>query len=571
MAYIRRLVYLRIMRPNLLLILLYSFLFVGALAPDVVHAQASPPSDADATPKARAKALVKQGNKVLYSDHHRADSLLQLGLSVGRAAKSDSVIAGAHLHLMRLRKLQGRFQAAETHFMQMKPFAYRAQTPKLLAFGYGLLALTYVKSGQDQRALQTADSAWAAMALTQSSAHKAYVAAHVADVYADLNLTEAAISTHQYGVYHFYRAGDYVNAAQAASNLGYYLLDLNLHERARPYIFGAFEVVQAKGRPGSEMTGYGQIASYYDTADQPDSMAHYSRLALQAAQKHQNPYFEAIFEGMLGEYRLQRGELSQAQDYLEAAADKLEAIPAPNVQLTTLAHLLEVYLAQAQLPLAKPLQPQIEALLTPQRPLKNQIEAHTQLAGLMMATGDYKSAYAHRDRAAVLTDSLRDEDQLALIGKKEAEAEQAIARIRREQQIAAAEARLEAERQWQFLLIFGGLGSLLTGLMFIRALRIPPRVRQLAFLFSLILLFEALILYLDPYIIGISGELPIPNMLANGILAVIIMFAFEHIEQLYVRRQKPRAERATPAPTPGDAAPAEADRSEALTASKAEA
>jgi uncharacterized membrane protein len=105
-----------------------------------------------------------------------------------------------------------------------------------------------------------------------------------------------------------------------------------------------------------------------------------------------------------------------------------------------------------------------------------------------------------------------------------------------QQQIAAREAEREAQalqetQNFQFLLIFGIVGVAFIGLLLTGRLKVSQRVAGVLTLFVVLLLFEALLVFLDPLMDAYTGGLPLPKLGANLLLAIGFTFGHEWVNR----------------------------------------
>ncbi len=83
----------------------------------------------------------------------------------------------------------------------------------------------------------------------------------------------------------------------------------------------------------------------------------------------------------------------------------------------------------------------------------------------------------------------------------------------------------------QYLMIVGSIAVLLLGSLYIGRLRIDPRLAEGLVFFTFLLLFEFLLVYLDPYVMSVTDGVPIPTLLLNAVLALGFTFLHRVVER----------------------------------------
>lgn len=96
---------------------------------------------------------------------------------------------------------------------------------------------------------------------------------------------------------------------------------------------------------------------------------------------------------------------------------------------------------------------------------------------------------------------------------------------------SAVAARRQTRNQQQYFLIFGGLLLLGTVLLVFARLGIPRGVLTAASFFAALLFFEALLVYLDPFIENYSEGYLLPKLGLNLVLAVFFAFGHRWLER----------------------------------------
>ncbi|MCE1189224.1 MAG: tetratricopeptide repeat protein [Ignavibacteria bacterium] len=152
--------------------------------------------------------------------------------------------------------------------------------------------------------------------------------------------------------------------------------------------------------------------------------------------------------------------------------------------------------------------------------------ANLYLSGLYEKTGNYTKALFHFKTCSMIKDSLFDDDKARQIGKIEAryEIEKTQEELQQKQQEEQRimQEKLNRRNRLQYsgifiFIIFLAIGAFLSG-----RLRLPMVIAEGFTFFMFLLLFEFLLLLMEPTVDGISNSIPLIKLACNAALALII-------------------------------------------------
>ena len=179
-------------------------------------------------------------------------------------------------------------------------------------------------------------------------------------------------------------------------------------------------------------------------------------------------------------------------------------------------------------------------------------EAHSGLAECYEQLGNYKLALEHYKQYTTLKDSVFNEEKSKDLGKLEAKHEMEMAEIKRKQEEEEQARILEQQTQRRHLLQYSGILifiiTIFITLLFSGRLNIPVRVAKSGLFFTFLLVFEFILVLIDPYIDQWTGGEPAYNLAVNVALAGLFLplhnFAESKLTQRLFKTRKRIAQRA---------------------------
>ncbi|OFY66924.1 MAG: hypothetical protein A3H98_10840 [Bacteroidetes bacterium RIFCSPLOWO2_02_FULL_36_8] len=167
-------------------------------------------------------------------------------------------------------------------------------------------------------------------------------------------------------------------------------------------------------------------------------------------------------------------------------------------------------------------------------------DAYSGLSDLEKEISNYKDAYLYFKLYSQTRDSLFSEEKSKEIGKLQAKHEYELAEVKRIQQDETSRRQKIAEvsrrntLQYSGILIF--LVFIFAGILFSGKLHIPLRVAEGLIFFVFLLLFEFILVWMDPFIESLTGGEPLYKLLINALVASVIFPLHNLLEKLMRRR-----------------------------------
>ncbi|MFH1322101.1 MAG: tetratricopeptide repeat protein [Bacteroidota bacterium] len=171
------------------------------------------------------------------------------------------------------------------------------------------------------------------------------------------------------------------------------------------------------------------------------------------------------------------------------------------------------------------------------------------LSSVYVQAENYQAAYNHYKEYSLAKDSLFNENKSKEIGKLEAKyefemAEQERIQIEKQRRTALAEAQRRRDNlQYSGILIF--LVLVFAGVFMLGKFSIPLRLAEGMIFFAFLLLFEFMLVMLDPYIDRYSGGEPAYKLLFNAVLAGMIFPLHSFFEEMLKKRIMKRTKEQT--------------------------
>lgn len=164
--------------------------------------------------------------------------------------------------------------------------------------------------------------------------------------------------------------------------------------------------------------------------------------------------------------------------------------------------------------------------------LSRQLEAAAFLNLHYKKLGDIKNAYAYQEQTLLLKDSIYSKDRITnaqIITMEEELRQKEIL----ERKIAEAEKRIV---HMQYLAIGILLPFLFFVTLFLSKKKIKPKYVEFLGVFSLLLTFEFIMLFIDPLIAGITYNLPILQIAVFAVIALIITPVHDNIKHWLLQK-----------------------------------
>jgi len=172
--------------------------------------------------------------------------------------------------------------------------------------------------------------------------------------------------------------------------------------------------------------------------------------------------------------------------------------------------------------------------------------AHSGLAECYEHLGNHKLALEHYKQFTTLQDSVFNEEKSKDIGKLEARHEMEMAEIKRKQEEEEQERILEQQTRRRHLLQYSGILIFIVAvfitLLFSGRLNIPVQLAKGGVFFTFLIVFEFLLVLIDPYIEQWTGGEPTYKLMVNASLAGLFLplhnFAESKLRQRLFKTRK---------------------------------
>jgi tetratricopeptide (TPR) repeat protein len=156
------------------------------------------------------------------------------------------------------------------------------------------------------------------------------------------------------------------------------------------------------------------------------------------------------------------------------------------------------------------------------------------LAGVLEKGGNYKDALKYYQMSTELNDSIMSEENTVQLNKIQAKFEEEKARIIEENK-AKERARQEAEElkrrnNLQHSLIFIGVLILFAFTIFSGIVQIPQYLIEGLIFFTFLILFEFILVFLNPFVESYTYGQPIYKLVANSLIAILILPIHRQLE-----------------------------------------
>lgn len=333
--------------------------------------------------------------------------------------------------------------------------------------------------------------------------------------------------------------------AVAYNNIGKVYDDQGSYEKALDYYRKSLKIKEKIGDRGGIAMAYNNIGNVYDVLgkykevkkERPqDSVA--LKEAIKMNQKALDNYFQSltIYKKLGNKRGISRARLnigiiySEQEEFKKAEANFKKAyqmqnsIGDKNSLLYTLNSFGHLYKEQNKG--HKAIERFNESIAIGKK-IGGKQELHNAYEGISEAyalIGNYEKAYQYKSKQLAFRDTLFNAEKSKDIGKLEAkyeiEKKLAAKRRREKRQARLAEIRQKRSNRIQYSGIFIFLIFIFVGIFLSGRFTIPKRVAEGIIFFSFILLFEFILVLVDPTIDEISNQEPWIKLVANAILAL---------------------------------------------------
>ena len=344
------------------------------------------------------------------------------------------------------------------------------------------------------------------------------------------------------------KAGDRKGMAASYNNIGIIYDDQSSYPQALEYYFKSLKIKKQLGDKKGIATSYNNIGSLYTALyEQGDSLneriggwvsrnpsqlldtaMYYQQKAL-AINKELSRDYGMTFDLIgIGSIYAQKQEYTKAIQYYQQASQLADSIGALKEGSDAHSGLAACY---EQLGNSSPKSPQRGDFPTP--------------------FPFFKLALEHYKQYTTLKDTVFNEEKSKEIGKLEARHEMEMAEMKRKQEEEEQARILEQQTQRRHLLQYSGIFIFIIGifavLLFSGRLNIPVKLAKSGVFFTFLLVFEFVLVLIDPYIEQWTGGEPAYNLAVNVALAGLFLplhnIAVRKLEQRLFKTRKKKLEK----------------------------
>ena len=330
-----------------------------------------------------------------------------------------------------------------------------------------------------------------------------------------------------------------VHYANMLNNIGIIYYNQSSYPQALEYYFKALKIYEQLGDKQGMAASYNNIGSLYtslfEQGDSPDTLGYGVNLERAGDWAAQNP---ALLLDTALYYQQQALLINKELSDEYSMTYSLSGIGSIYAQKQKYTKAIQYY-QQAAL-----LADSIGAL-------KEGSEAHSGLAECYEQLGSYKLSLEHYKQYTTLKDTVFNEEKSKEIGRLEARHEMEMAEIKRKQEEEEQARILEQQTQRRHLLQYSGIFIFIIGifaiLLFSGQLNIPVRVAKSGVFFTFLLVFEFVLVLIDPYIEHWVGGEPAYMLMVNVALAGLFLplhnLAVSKLEQRLFKTRKRKLEK----------------------------
>ncbi|MBW8050675.1 MAG: tetratricopeptide repeat protein [Cytophagales bacterium] len=334
--------------------------------------------------------------------------------------------------------------------------------------------------------------------------------------------------------------------ANTYNNIGLIYANQSSYPQALGYYFKALKIYKELGDKKGVAMSYTNIGSLYTVlytrGDSPDTLGYGVNLKGAVGWIAQNP---ALL-------------LDTALHYQQQALLINKELSDEYQMTFSLSGIGSIYFLKKDYPTVIQYYQQAVLLADDIGALQQGSEAHSGLAECYEQTGSYKLALEHYKQYTTLKDTVFNEEKSKEIGKLEARHEMEMAEMKRKQEEEEQARILEEQTQRRHLLQYSGIFIFIIAifaiLLFSGQLNIPVRVAKSGVFFTFLLVYEFVLVLIDPYIeqwitefSGQAGGEPAYNLIVNIALAGLFLplhnFAVSKLEQRLFKTRKRKLEK----------------------------
>lgn len=337
-------------------------------------------------------------------------------------------------------------------------------------------------------------------------------------------------------LHHYRQLQDSLRLMDGLNNIALLFLSQEEFGKAKTYLLQAYPMAHQLGRQDRIALLADNLGICYQQLGLADSALHYATTALEIYQQLQALPQRAKVLHNLGNIYLDLEQPTKAQPYYQRSYALHQQLGDSLMLALNQINLATVYSRQGLHGQAIRV---AETALQRTRQLgytEQRLQALAALHEIYAEAGRHRTALQTSRRYAAIRDTFISQDRLRNLGLLLGQYEIETAQRRRatiEQQLLQSE---QARQRQQYYLLLGLAVAVVAGLLWLLRSRLSQRLTEALSFFGVLLLFEALMVYLDPYLTDYTGGVPLPILLINSALAV----AFTGLHLLLVRTTRRR-------------------------------
>lgn len=404
---------------------------------------------------------------------------------------------------------------------------------KGMANAYDKLGLVYSSQSDYDKALKSHNKALEIRKQMGDQHNIAIILNNIALIYLAKGDLKKALDLHLRALTTFENENDKKNMAMAYLNIGnvysyqqnidkaleYYLKTLNIYKKEIDY------------KPGLATCLNNIAASYYKQGKFELTLDCF-RQSLKIHEKMNNKAGVALCLSNIGSLSIELGKYNKANEYLQRSLEINKELGLKDdiaVNLHNLGNLsikLKRYkMAETYFLNSLKLCEQTGYIHLKQANYKSMAENYAE-------EGRYKNAYRSIQLYHQVKDSLFNDKS----SKQLAEIQQKYENEKKERALQMKQAQFKRKNDLQNLIIFAGVLIFFVIVILAGKYNLSPNIVKILLLMTLLVLFEFVMILIDPLVSEYTGGLPLPTLTINGVLALI----FALINRLMEKRIKNR-------------------------------
>jgi tetratricopeptide (TPR) repeat protein len=163
-------------------------------------------------------------------------------------------------------------------------------------------------------------------------------------------------------------------------------------------------------------------------------------------------------------------------------------------------------------------------------------DSYLQLSVLDSAEANFKSSYENYKMYIVYRDSLFNEEKVQQTVQMHMQYEIEKDQLLEAQAEEKEKARIARRNILQYMLIFVFVFIIVVLVLLLGSIKISPILAQGLTFVSLLLVFESILVFTDPYLDTVTGGIPIYKLLANLLLAILIFPIHNYLDKRFRKR-----------------------------------